>query len=130
MEKELVNALRRLERVGSETSKCTQKLKDSCDKIAGEILSSLSKSGVCTPEEICGEHKVYTIGKVVYEPHTDDTYDRLYLNINDTYYGFYAHSVYRVWDTDIIRRDDALAFAKLVNDGLIDEVAAYIKERQ
>ena len=124
----IINSLKRLERVGSETSIATKKLKTAVEEVADNIFKIVEQFK--NDFECLEEFKFTKITKSLF----------LYEDVNTTTV---------VWDTDgnldetnfdekrydvryssYMTRECALSFAKAVSEGLLDEVADWVESKK
>lgn len=111
MDKNLINALARLERAGAENSKATAKLHEAIKVIAAQIKDSVpSNTDLPRGYQVYSSNTAYYLGKQgdFIEPYGE----RDWIKID--------------WSQS---RKASLQFAKDVADGLLDEIAAWLEER-
>lgn len=132
----IINSLKRLERVGSETSVCTKKLKKAVCEIANKIYEQTQefcdygddivnffvkitgeKNKTGLRYFVCGGRK-YLLWDIDYQA---DECNFLDYCISE------SSSKTRMYD---ITRFVALSFAKAISDGLLDEVTKYIEQKK
>ena len=117
MEKNIINSLKRLERVGSETSIVTKKLKEACEKIGTEL-----------------EEQLLPLLKNTYEYEFQQITGCLTFLDNEILFDYDGDcriensNNYRLHPSDgWITRECALAFAKeIAEENLIEKVADFI----
>lgn len=125
----IINSVKRLERVGSEHSKATEKLFQACSEVAVFLLENVP------PNVWFGEFGYIVPSLDNSEPGPSRIYEVRYHRgwNNDLYDGYQlerkgeriarSHSTSRDWN-----RDTAMAFAKDVANGLLDEAVVAIRE--
>jgi hypothetical protein len=137
----IINSLKRLERVGDETSRVTQKLKDACVNVAQEILEVIKDSGIIdVPDYYDGivEYQLpcYLVDEERFTTQKAEKEDtnkkrhivRLYVDCQDNWWLAYNDSgVTNSKLTGEPSREDALSFAWIVSKGLVGAVAGWIE---
>jgi hypothetical protein len=127
----IINSLKRLERVGSESSKATEKLKDACIEMADYItsLSGIADRVADIPDGLIELPRGYAVGW----PGCDRRSDvYLYSAPNSNHYGL-RHAI-SSRDADLrgtlgLDRYIALKFAADIASGLLDEIADWLESR-
>jgi hypothetical protein len=125
----IINSLKRLERVGSETSIVTQKLRESASELAEVVIDKLEMLGDRENTAIMGwrVRKVRSNVATRYFLVTGDDYDEEFIhNSADSYY---MHGDFNCWIPGC-KRDTVLKFAKDVKNGLLDELAEALEEQK
>jgi len=136
----IINSLKRLERVGSETSRVTTKLKEACEDVAKKIFE------IARPfrkDHNPMEMRNYTFTRIWGEKGSDGKYiSGLYIveNNADYFYRFDYDNELCEEDIDVDRylithagymsRECALEFAHAVANGLIDQVAIWVENKK
>lgn len=117
----IINSLKRLERVGSETSVVTQKLKEAVEEIAkkiDEIVRPYVQENDFEPDfETVIDHLHYFCGTLIWDYDGEATpyiYNSYALCPNKTY----------------VSRAVALDFAKAIANGLLENIAKWIAEKK
>lgn len=100
----VIDALKRLERWGSEDSKATQKLRDAASSLAAHI-STLVPSDTELPRGYSARQYGNAASLYLWEPDDND------------------------WASVAHTRDNALDFAEDIATGLLDELAAWLEQR-
>jgi hypothetical protein len=119
MDKNLINALARLERAGAENSKATKKLHEAATTIAVKIEECVPV-GVDLPRGYKVVRRCSNIGADLFLLDSADRY------IDGT--GGYLHRDFHC-KIPPQTRVGSLQFAKDVSEGLLDEIAAWLEER-
>jgi hypothetical protein len=125
MENSIINSLKRLERVGGESSRVTQKLFESCIKI-GDFICKQVPSNVELPrgyEKVIRHHE---FGWEILKLNDVSEYERGG-NINVT--SQYINGDFNYWINGITRKL-ALIFAKDISEGLLDEISEFLEKRK
>ncbi len=141
---DIINSLKRLERVGDETSRVTQKLKASCVNVAQKILDIIKDSGIIDVPDYyyrleaynlpcyLVDKKRFTMKKSEIEDVNERRHIvRLYVDCQDNWW--LAYDDCDVTDsklTEMPSRSDALSFSWIVNRGLIQAVANWIESEK
>lgn len=137
----IINSLKRLERVGDETSHVTQKLKDACVEVAHKILDTIKESGIidvpdCYDGIVEYQLPCYLVNEGRFTTKKSEREDaskrrhiiRLYVDFSGEWWLAYNDcDVTSSKLTEEPSRDDALSFAWIVSKGLIDAVADWIE---
>lgn len=125
MSNDVINAVKRLERAGSESSRTTEKLFEAASKIA-EKIEKVAPVGVILPRG----YKVVEIRSNVSSEDflaVVDTWDLSVIGYIDGI-GRYLHGDFNCW-IPAQERDIILQFAKDIADGLLDDIAEFIEDR-
>ena len=132
---EILNALNRLQRAGSEASRCTAKLHEAAAAVAEEICESVSKAdaiGKMLPRKYIVHRQRSNIGSTLFlywiERETKDECD--YEGRSHCINGEsgYLHGDFKSEMTPKPRAG-SLQFAKDVSEGLLDEIAEFLEKR-
>lgn len=140
----IINSLKRLERVGDETSRVTQKLKNACTEVADMICKVVEKSGIIDVPGYyegfcCYDLPAYLIDENRFAPRGEDIKDKkrhqvkLYVDCDQEWWLSYSHYDIALGKDSLNEypdRSDALAFAWVVSKGLIDAVADWIEQEK
>jgi hypothetical protein len=130
---DLINALNRLERAGSESSRCTKKLHEAASTVADKICDSVRAAkavGVTLPRGYRVRNVKSNVGNrafLVAEPGTRDEWgndDQLWIDGT----GGYLHGDFHAGIPEQTR-EGSLRFAKDVSEGLLNEIAAFLEDR-
>lgn len=145
MSNSIINSLKRLERVGSETSVVTQKLKKSCEEIADRIFDICKDySNVFDPHneeiswtKIAGDYNketkkhsnslwiIETMGsKDLYYESVDN------LSWENIMYNSELAEAYQIRYSGCVSRETCLAFAKHISNGLLNEVVVWVENKK
>ncbi len=121
----IIDDLKRLERVGSETSRVTEKLRKAASRVAGEIVKSI-------PDECHGYlPRGYSIANV-YSQNMNSGESYL-VNAGGQWLetsGGYLFGDFNCPLPDSPSRQSLLDFARDISDGLLAEIADWIDERK
>ena len=118
MSNSVINALKRLERAGSEDSKATQKLCEAAAEVAEVIIKNVPV-GVPLPRS-------YEVVK----RHSNISYELFLINSDGEYIdgiGRYLHGDLQCWIPEQ-KRNVVLNFAQDIATGLLDEIADFIEQ--
>lgn len=118
-----IDALKRLERAGSENSRATKKLLDACVVIAQQIEAACPV-GVSLPRgyEVVERHS--NVGSALYLLTDRPDCGGEYVDGN----GIYLHGDFFCWIPQTTR-EVALVFAHDIADGLLDEITDFLEAR-
>lgn len=125
MSNEIINSVKRLERVGAENSRVTKKLKAACEtlgrKLEHELLQYGKNSNYETTYTVIGKTNLVIVG---FRNSSDliFNYDGNAEDMNYTEYLLCPSDTH-------VSREVALHFAEAVAKGLIDEVNDYITKK-
>jgi hypothetical protein len=120
----IINSLKRLERVGSETSRVTQKLKKSVEDVAKKILDSMEAFRV-------NDHDFYLSkisDKLFYTSYQAILI--LYWDIDGKLYDGNAFDYALMPDNCYVSLDIALDFSKAIANGLLKKIADFIEKEK
>ena len=124
----IINSLKRLERVGSETSIATKKLKTAVEEVASKIFKIVEpfknqfnvfdefEFTKITKDLYLFENSANVV--IVYD--TDGKLDEITV----------GYDRYEIENSNIMTRECALSFAKAVSEGLLDEVAEWVESKK
>lgn len=122
----IINSLKRLERVGEETSVVTQKLKYSCEEVAGKIYD------ICHENLKFGENNDEYIFSSFELPagirFTKNNFKNTsYLMIRR---GYGEENLQEYTLDENVSRENALKFSKMIADGWLDKFTNFLKDRK
>lgn len=115
---DLMNSLSRLERAGSNSSRCTEKLHEAASAVAGNICKIIANAkavGVDLPRHYRVIKVKSNVGSARY----------LVLENGD---GSYLYCDFHAWIPEQTR-DGSLQFAKDISEGLLTEIAEFLEKR-
>lgn len=126
MSNDIINAVKRLERAGSESSRTTEKLFEAATKVA-EIIEKQVPVGVILP-------RGYKVVRV-----KSNVSSEIFLAVVDSWncecvtgyidgIGRYLHGDFSCWIPEQ-KRDIILQFAKDIANGLLDDIAEFLENR-
>lgn len=134
----IINSLKRLERVGGENSRVTQKLKAACVDTADQIIDIIHKSEIFDTN--LSYDQISRLYRLTGEPKSDglcllqynkNYFDLVYYEeyeedmiITDNYKGFSLRY------SEDITRSRALKFSHDVANGLLDKIAVLIERKK
>lgn len=122
MENTVINAVKRLERAGSENSRATQKLFEAA-KIVADSIEENVPAGVRLPRGYIVRRVQSNLGSEKFLCRgTDD------LTVFVDGIGGYLHGDFQCW-IPAQNRKTVLDFAADIASGLLDEIAAWLEER-
>lgn len=115
----IINSLKRLERVGSETSRVTQKLKKATEKVARELLKGIHNTGVEVNDFYIhiAQALYYTGSTLLWD------YDGNMHNISCWDYNL-------IPDDRDVSRNVALDFSKAISNGLLEDVSKWVEVKK
>lgn len=116
---DVIDSLKRLERIGSENSKTTQKLLTAARELADQIvhLCALSVDESISVERAPSVKGTDEVHNARVKPIAKYKVDRLSLYMNDKQMSSWS-------------RDSALSFSEHIANGLLDLIAAELEQRQ
>jgi len=128
----IINSLKRLERVGSETSRVTEKLKEACNGVAIKIVEQLESYCEDVTSPTPGEFREITI---------PENYRMIKIDTEDTTRWTLIVPSQDVWEdhpygrslayyTGDITRQDALRFSKAISEGLLEKIADWLEGKK
>lgn len=127
----IVNALNRLQRAGSESSRCTEKLHDAASEVADQICKAVYQARAVGKRLPRGYRVVNVKSNVgnsdflVWESAKRDEFgypESLWIDGT----GNYLHGDFHA-EVPKQTREGSLRFAKDVSEGLLDEIAAFLE---
>lgn len=124
MSNSIINAVKRLERAGSEHSRATKKLFEAATEVA-ELIEEIAPVGVPLPRgyKVIKEKSNIGVARFLVRG-DDDSYKIEYIDgIGD-----YLHNDFHCWIPGQ-KRETVLEFARDVADGLLDEIADFLEKR-
>lgn len=125
----IINSLKRLERVGSENSRVTYKLKQACEKVALELKKIIIESGILPDFQTLQSIEESKIGNTrLYVIETSDDYYCRYDYDGQMYDYNFHEDRYKVINASMMSRDCALVFAKDIANGLINRIIEEIEK--
>jgi len=128
----IINSLKRLERVGSETSRVTEKLKEACNEVAIKIVEQLKSYCEDVTSPMPGEFR---------EIKLPENYSMIKIDTEDTTRWTLIVPSQDVWEdhpynrslaycTGDITRHDALRFSKAISEGLLEKIADWLEGKK
>jgi hypothetical protein len=128
----VINALKRLERAGSENSRATQKLHEAADKVAQAIINAVPRHlhGSWLPRDYRIVKITANIGEARYLVKKGDTDD--WGNRHDYWIDGSGGYLFGDFNCPVPEqtREGSLLFAKDIADGLLDMISQHIEESQ
>ena len=129
----IIDSLKRLERVGSETSRVTEKLKTACNEVAKKIVSIMKSE--CEDEEkngFRGEYSSISLPRGYRLILIDTTDCHMWTLIVPSQDERIDHPYNRslAFVPQDITRDDALQFSKDIAEGLLDEITVVLESEK
>ena len=129
----IINSLKRLVRVGSETSIVTHKLRIACNEVAKKIVEIMKSKCEDAEKEGCSSEFVQVQLPRGYRLILIDTKDtKLWTIINHSQDEFIHHPYNRSlgYMSGDMTRGDALQFAKDIAEGLLDEITEVMESEK
>ena len=129
----IINSLKRLERVGNETSRVTAKLKTACNEVAKKIVEIMkSKCEDAKKDYYPGEFPQVQLPRGYRVILIDTENDYRWTLIRKTQDEWQDHPYDRslAYMPNDMTRGDALQFAKDISEGLLDEIAEWVEKKK
>ena len=126
----IINSLKRLERVGEETSIVTEKLKKSCEEVATKVLNictdnlEFSKSCFSAKESGCMFSSFELPDGIIYARCNFEHGGWLMINNNYDEFDYKEYSI-----DHKASRNNALKFSRMIADGWLDKFTEYLEAR-
>lgn len=128
MSNNIINSLKRLERLGQESSRTTEKAKEAARKVARKIFDELNPILIDRAERARENSNIFMkriYGKLFFVKEDSDPHICFDVDDEMNEYNWIDYSLEK--DIDNIHRDVALGFAKAIAEGLIKEIADFIE---